>query len=550
MADEKQDPIEQGLHEIIADYLTADESGRPLDRQAWLAAHPEFADELREFLDDHERLLRAVRCQHPTGDSSRPIDGEPGETIAWEMPGIIHPAGSMIAHYEIIKELDRGGMGIVFRARDTRLDRQVALKMIRAGELATQEEIDRFLAEAQAAAGLEHPGIVPVYDVGEFQGRQYIAMRLIDGETLAARLRRGPLPVRQAALLVRKIATAVEFAHRHGVIHRDLKPANILLDQGEEPLITDFGLAKRLESNKGLTLSGQILGTPAFMAPEQATGALRETNELADVYALGAILYALCTGSAPFEASNQVDLLLQVIDREPALPRKRNGSIPRELERIILRALEKDPRRRFPSSAALAADLDHFLKDEPLETPANNIVQSACKWARREPALVSHLAGITAVMVIVSIASIGFELHYALRHLGVLVVWLAASFGLQQLLHRPDTANLARFLWSAADVLFATVLLYNSFPPRAPLYLAYPLMIAASGLFGRVRLVVFTTVAAMVGFSTLVVLTNPEEPQKLHYCAVFAVGLVVTGLVVGIQVRRLRALNRYFDALE
>ena len=422
--------------------------------------------------------------------------------------------------------------------------------MIRAGELATPEEVDRFLAEAQAAAGLEHPGIVPVYDVGAVQGRQYIAMRLIDGETLAKRLGRGPLPARQAALLVRKIATAAEFAHRHGVIHRDLKPANILLDERDEPMITDFGLAKRRESGKGLTLSGQILGTPAFMPPEQATGARQETNELADVYALGAILYALGTGSAPFEASNQVDLLLQVIDREPKLPRKRNRSIPRELERIILRCLEKDPARRFPSAAALATDLDHFLKDEPLETPPNDLVQFVRKWGRREPALVSHMCGIVSVMVIVTMASLGYPLHYAVRHLGVLVVWLAVSVGLQRLLNRRETAASARFLWSAADVLFATLLLYNSFPPRAPLFVAYPLLVAASGLFARVRLVVFTTWVALVGFSTLIVLTHPEEPQKLHYCAVFAVGLLVTGLVVGIQVRRLRALNRYFEYLD
>jgi len=288
--------------------------------------------------------------------------------------------------YEITRELARGGMGVVFRARQMSLNRTVALKMILAGQLANDTDVKRFYTEAEAAANLDHPGVVPIYEVGQHEGQHYFSMGFVEGQSLAQRLVDGPLPPREAAALMVKVAEAIEYAHGRGVIHRDLKPGNILLDRSGSPRVTDFGLAKKLQGDSGLTGSGQIMGTPSYMPPEQAGANRGEVGPAADVYALGATLYALVTGRPPFQAATPMDTVLQVISDEPIPPRRLNASVPLDLDTICLRCLEKEPKRRYGSARGLAEDLGRWLRGEPIEARPVGRWERAAKWARRRPA--------------------------------------------------------------------------------------------------------------------------------------------------------------------
>lgn len=301
--------------------------------------------------------------------------------------------GRILGDYELLQELARGGMGVVFKAKHKKLNRIVALKMILAGELATASAMLRFRAEAEAAANLDHPGIVPIYEVGEIEGRQFFSMGFIDGGSLADRLKNGPLPNSAAAGLMIEIAEAVQYAHERGVVHRDLKPANILLATASSdsttrhlhsaiPKITDFGLAKRMES-AGHTATGEILGTPSYMPPEQASGKIQEIGPLSDVYSLGALLYATITGRPPFQAASVMDTLVQVLEREPLRPSALNPAVDRDLETICLKAMEKQPLRRYPSAVAFADDLRRYLANEPIVARRISATGRGLRWCRR-----------------------------------------------------------------------------------------------------------------------------------------------------------------------
>jgi serine/threonine protein kinase len=276
--------------------------------------------------------------------------------------------------YELLAEIARGGMGVVYRARQKGLNRIVALKMILAGRLAAQDDLQRFLTEAEAAARLQHPNIVAVHEVGQVDGQYFFSMDYIEGPSLARRLAAGPLPSRVAARYVRTIAHAVQHAHGQGILHRDLKPSNILLDADDEPHVTDFGLAKKLGASSGQTRSGVVMGTPSYMAPEQAAGRIKELGPASDVYSLGAILYELLTGRPPFESDTPVETVIQVLDREPVPPRLLNAKVDRDLETICLKCLEKDPRHRYPSAEALGNDLQRYLNGETIDARSFNML--------------------------------------------------------------------------------------------------------------------------------------------------------------------------------
>jgi WD40 repeat protein len=313
--------------------------------------------------------------------------------------------------YEIERELARGGMGVVFRARQISLNRPVALKMILAGQLANETDVKRFYSEAEAAANLDHPGIVPIFEVGQHEGQHYFSMGFVEGQSLSHRLAGGPLPARQAADLIRRVSGAIEFAHQHGVIHRDLKPANILLDKNSNPRVTDFGLAKKLQGDSGLTGSGQIMGTPSYMPPEQAGGQRGEVGPAADVYALGATLYALITGRPPFQSATAMDTVIQVVSEEPVPPRRLNAAIPLDLETICLKCLEKEPARRYGSAAALAEELARFLAGEPILARPIGAPARLWRWCRRNPVVASLAAGIALSLVL----GTGVALYFAVR---------------------------------------------------------------------------------------------------------------------------------------
>ena len=310
-----------------------------------------------------------------------------------------------ISGYDIVRELGKGGMGVVYLARQLQADRLVALKMIRDSALAGPDDVARFRVEAQAAAGLTHPNIVRVYEVGETEGRPYLVLEYVEGVSLDRRLASTPQAPRTAAQIVETLAHAMQSAHDQHVIHRDLKPANILCTADGTPKITDFGLAKRLNVPAALTHTGQVMGSPPYMAPEQARGHSRDVGTAADVYALGAILYELLTGRPPFLAETMLDTLLLVIDSEPVPPSRLQPKVPSDLETICLKCLEKEPARRFASAAALADDLGRFLRGEPVSVRPIGALGRSARWCRRKP-LLAALWGALVVALLGGISGI------------------------------------------------------------------------------------------------------------------------------------------------
>ena len=297
-----------------------------------------------------------------------------------------------LSGYEVQDELGRGGMGVVYRAWDQSLHRPVAIKMLLAGDFARPDERERFGREAEAAAGLRHPNIVQVYHVGELEGRPYFMMEFVEGGSLGERLAVAPLAAGPAAALIATLAEAVQAAHDRGIVHRDLKPANVLLTADGTPKIADFGLARRLDDGAGLTRSGVPLGTPNYMAPEQALGLTHSIGPAADVYALGAILYEALTGRPPFRADTTAETLRQVVEQEPAPPSRWNSTVPRDLEVICLKCLRKEPHRRYASAAALAEDLRRFERGEPITARPTGLLERSARWLGRRRVQVAALA--------------------------------------------------------------------------------------------------------------------------------------------------------------
>lgn len=311
-------------------------------------------------------------------------------------------AGQIFGDYTIKKEIARGGMGVVFQAKQISLNRTVAVKMILTSHLAGDKAIRRFRAEAESIAKLDHPGIVPIYEVGDVDGQHFFTMAMIRGGSLHELVHEGPLSNRRAAQLVKSIAEAIQYAHSRSLVHRDLKPRNVLLDTNGQPKVTDFGLAKNLEGDSGLTATGAILGTPEYMAPEQAAGKLDEVGPLVDVYGLGGILYFLLTGRPPFRGKTPLETIHQVRMREPVSPRKRNVRVDRYLATICLKCLQKETSRRYASAGALAKDLDRWLEKKPILARPVSVWERTWLWCRRRPAIASLLAGMLVVICIVS----------------------------------------------------------------------------------------------------------------------------------------------------
>jgi len=303
-----------------------------------------------------------------------------------------------LGDYQLLEVVGRGGQGVVFRARQKSLNRTVALKMISLGSWATEAHLKRFRREAEAAASLEHPGIVPIYEVGERDGSCYFSMRFVEGGQLDQVIKRKPTSIRQAAELISKIARTVHFAHEHGILHRDIKPGNILLDAKSEPLLTDFGLARLVEAESTVTRTKEVMGTPSYMAPEQAMGNNLAVSSATDVYGLGAVLYQLLTGHPPFAGGTTYETIKLVLDTEPRPPRLLNPRIDRELSTICLKCLEKDPKRRYSSALALAEDLEHWLKHEPIQARRAGVITRSRKWVRRNPTSALFAASLIALV--------------------------------------------------------------------------------------------------------------------------------------------------------
>lgn len=308
--------------------------------------------------------------------------------------------GERWGDYKLLEPIGRGAMGTVFKARHVPLNRLVALKLIGQGRGASAHERKRFLREAEAVARLQHPHIVTLYEAGEVNGQPYLAMEYVPGATLSESIAGNPLPPPRAAEYLQSISEAVHYAHERGVIHRDLKPSNVALDANLEPRVMDFGLARLVEQDSEMTLSGMAIGSPSYMAPEQAAGKVREIGVASDVYALGAILYEALTSRPPFQAQSSVETMRQVIENEPVSPRLLNASVPRDLETICLKCLEKDSQRRYATAHALAEDLGRFLRHEPIHARPASPAEKASRWCRRNPALAASI-GLGLVLILV-----------------------------------------------------------------------------------------------------------------------------------------------------
>jgi len=379
---------DEQLAAVLNELNEALRAGREPDVDGAARRHPELADELRSLWG--AMLLAecwaapAVAAGGVATGSFTPAtphrDSPAGALRGDDFPTVSPAAPQIFGEYELLDELGRGGMGVVYKARHRKLDRIVALKMIRRGATAPAAEFARFEQEALAAARLDHPHVVPVYEVGECEGRPFFTMQYVAGTTLSERLAEGPLPPREIAALLAPICDAVHAAHQQGILHRDLKPSNILIDRDGRPLVTDFGLAKRVEDDSSLTHTGAILGTPTHMSPEQAAGSRGRIGPRSDVYSLGVILYQMLTGRPPLQGATPMETVLMVLEQEPLPPRLLNPRADASLEMIALRCLQKPADLRYESARTLADDLRAYLADEPISARSGRFNQVVARW--------------------------------------------------------------------------------------------------------------------------------------------------------------------------
>lgn len=370
MPSEQSVQRDEKLALLLADLTDQANDGQPVDIHAVCEEHPDLADELRE-------LWGAVMIADAAGSSEKTFD-----SAAQEAPALSFDLPCRFGDYELQEEIGRGGMGVVYRAWQLSLNREVAVKMILRGQFASPADRERFQAEAEAAARLDHPDIVPVYEVGAIDGQPYFSMKYVPGRTLSQRLAEALMPEKEAAQLLARVARAIHYAHRQGVLHRDLKPANIMIDDEGQPHVTDFGLAKRVQEAESLTRTGAVLGTPSYMAPEQAAGARGEVGPGSDIFSLGTILYHMLTGRPPFQAASPVDTVLMLLEQDVVPPRVVNPRADRDLEMIALKCLQKPIDLRYDTAANLADDLEAYLKDEPIAARSGRFGQVMARMFR------------------------------------------------------------------------------------------------------------------------------------------------------------------------
>jgi eukaryotic-like serine/threonine-protein kinase len=390
-ADPAVDEREALLIRFLDEFAAQSRAGKTPDFEAVRKNHPELFDELRQ-------LWATAMVAEDLATLSAVLDAPAEKT---DVPPRVEPPAAghrRVGDYEILEEIGRGGMGVVYRARQISLGRIVALKMVLRGALASATDRTRFRAEAESAARLHHPHITPVYEVGDEDGQPYFSMQFVEGTTLARRIADGPLPAQEAARTLLPVCRAIAEAHRGGLLHRDLKPSNILIDQTGRPYVSDFGLAKRVTTAGEtvdepaaslLTHSGAIVGTPGYMAPEQAAGNRGEVSRATDVYGLGALLYAMLTGRAPFQSASPVDTVLQVLEQDPLPPRVLNPQADVDLEMIALKCLQKPADLRYQSADDLADDLEAFLASEPISARSSRFSQVLTRAFRE-----THHAGV------------------------------------------------------------------------------------------------------------------------------------------------------------
>lgn len=496
-----RDLREQQLDAIIAGYYREIEHGSCPDPVKWLSAHQEFETELRSFLGDVALL--------PGPDEIHPPDPALAPTLSCQSEALSREENRfpVFANYEVLEEIDRGGMGIVYRARQLRPDRLVAIKMMRKGRFASRDDIERFLNEANAASALDAEAVVPVYEVGDLDGEPFIVMRYINGQSLQQLLNDNSIALSDALTKVRQIAVAIGLAHDSGIIHRDLKPANILIEQPSgRPWVTDFGLAKFLDADQSLTAAGDILGTPGYMSPEQAAGETRMMSAATDVYALGAILYRLITGRTPIVSdSSSVARTLQLIREHDVIsPQSIDRTVSSELNTLCMKCLETDPARRYQNARLLAEDLGRFLEGEPILARSPGVFRKLQRWARRRPGLAATWLVLTffGTYHLTNVLLGGLRDYPSFNRAVTFVLPLAAlnAWFWQRCLIRKHGAAWPLYAWATGEVLLLTGLLLFTDGARSGLVSLYYVIVAVSVLRCRPLLVGYVTLLAMAGY--------------------------------------------------
>jgi serine/threonine-protein kinase len=549
---------EQRLAHLLSELSDQRRNGRMPDLDTVAAQHPDLAAELRELWG--AVLLADELAKGERGRVSAPSEQARGALTQPRSP-------KNLDDYELLEEIGRGGMGIVYKARQRSLNRTVALKMVLRGEAAMPEDLARFQAEARAAANLDHPNIVPVYGAGEQDGQAYFSMRLIEGQTLAGLLARGPLRPRDAARYLAAIARAVHYAHEHGILHRDLKPSNILLDAADQPHITDFGLAKRVSgeaASLGRTATGNIVGTPAYMAPEQVSNRHGTPSPASDVYSLGIILYEMLTGRPPFQAPTPFDTLLLVLDQDPIAPRLLNPGVDADLEMICLKCIQKEPDLRYKSALALAADLEAYLHGETLAVRSGRLASVFNRTFRETPhAVVMENFGLLwmchSLLILLMCAlttwlachAVENPVWYLLLWGGGLIVWATVFWQLRKragpvLFIERQVAH----VWGSAIVATIGVFVIESLLRRPVLELA-PMLAVIAGITFTVKASMLSGtfyIAAVAEFLTAVPMALPPL-HRPYGVLLFGVVTAVCFFVPGLKYHRQRLRARQGEAL-
>jgi eukaryotic-like serine/threonine-protein kinase len=506
---------------------------------------PSFGDEILKGLSDETHPYHSSS----SGENERKAtESSGGCKPNWGGPNLPCEFGD----YILIEEIGRGGMGVVYKARQKGLDRLVAVKMILRTHLSSMIHVKRFLSEAKACAALHHPNIVHVHDAGYEYGQHFFVMEYIAGDSLAERIKAGPVDFEEAARLMAVIARGVGYLHREGVIHRDLKPSNILLDNSSEPFLTDFGLAKT-RAGDDHTTTGTVVGTASYMSPEQASGSSRKAGPASDVYGLGAIFYELLTERPPFREATALDTLFKVITREPALPRQLNPKVPRALQLICMKCLNKSLDQRYSSADDLADDLERYLIGESLSIRPPTLYQRSARWVRREPALAGRLAVLAgfATIEFVNYSFHGVDWAFHRQIVLIMCIWVVCWIACQRLVRIPKIATYAHCLWGVIDAGMLLAALFVGNGAASALIVGFPLIIAGSGLWFRERFVWMTTGLMLACYGILLVdlyvrRTDMIEQFGIRYDrhVIFAVMLISLGGIISYLVHRISVLSR------
>ncbi|MAR12777.1 MAG: hypothetical protein CL681_22780 [Blastopirellula sp.] len=519
----------------------------PEDRVPWVLAQSQYPKALQQQV--LSMLQADAECE--------PLQADPGGTTSHQIPETIgRPLPELdlnqpfpeIENYEIIEELARGGMGIVYKAQQLRPQRLAAIKMIRSGMFASSIEIERFMTEANAAAQLDDEAVVPVYELGTVHGEPFIAMKFIDGEDLESVLTSGAISLQETLTIMTAVGQAVACAHQRDIIHRDLKPSNILIDNTtQRPWVTDFGLAKYLNQESSATSAGDIMGTPGYMAPEQALGDVDMTSTATDVYGLGAILYRMLTGRPPIQSEEAgVAKHLQLIqEHEVIAPRAINRRIPVALNTICMKCLETDPARRYAHAGELVDDLRLFQAGEAIQAKPLSIGRRIYRWARHRPGLsITWAAAITLYLYHVIYRTF-FQETSAEFHVAVAITVTALCCGAwvwQQCLTRSRGAAWVLYLWLTSDVIILTAFLFSAGGSTAnSLIPLYHVMVASSVLRCRTNLVIYTTFLVMVGYTALwinLATYYPVSTPPLNTAIPILISMLLIGVIQYFSLRR------------